>query len=176
MRSWRHDEQPHSAVLIPVSDAESAIGPWRRRYDPTAVAGVPPHVTLIVPWLVPDDIDDTALTRLGAVVAQTARFAFSLAGIGWFSRRVVWLAPRPAEPFLDLIGAIAGEFETPPWGGEFDLVVPHLTVAHGDDESKLTVVAENLGNDLPIACQATEAWVMIGDGVRWWRRAALPLG
>lgn len=167
--------RPQSAVLIPVPDAEPVVGPWRRRYDPMAPAGVPAHITLMVPWLGPSVIDDAELARLAAVVAKTGTFDFSLRGVAWFARRVLWLAPDPAGPFLDLIAGVAEEFEIPPWGGQFDEIVPHLTVAHAPEGLDLAPVAETLDNDLPISCRAEEVWVMIGDGDRWWRRAALPL-
>ena len=176
MKAWRGEGKAHSALLVPVPDAEAVVGPWRRRHDPMATAGVPAHITLIVPWLAPEVIDDDELARLERVAAKTAPFDFALRSVDWFGCRVLWLAPDPAQPFLDLTGALVGEFHTPPWGGEFDKVIPHLTVAHSTDGEELAEAAAALDRDLPITCRATEIRVMLGDGARWWERAAVPLG
>jgi 2'-5' RNA ligase len=141
-----------------------------------ATAGVPPHITLIVPWLDVEDIDDEQLALLEGVAAKTAPFEFVLRSVDRFGCRVLWLAPDPAQPFLDLTEALEDEFHTPPWAGEFKDVIPHLTVAHSKDGAELDEVAAALARHLPIACQANELRVMLGDGARWWERAAVPLG
>jgi 2'-5' RNA ligase len=165
-----------SALLIPVPEAEAVVGPWRRRYDPVATAGVPAHITLIVPWIPPwkitaDDLDDLAET-----LADVGPFEFDLTRPDWFGRRVLWLAPRPVQPFLALTQRLASRFGTPPWAGEFAEVVPHLTVAHAPgDPGALGPVAAALGERLPFRCRAEEVWVMSGDGTRWSVRAKVAL-
>ncbi len=176
MRAWRGEGKTHSAILVPVPDAEAAVGAWRRLHDPMARGGVPAHITLIVPWLAPERIDDDELARLEGIAAKTSPFEFALRSVDWFGSRVLWLAPDPVQPFLDLTNALVGEFHTPPWAGEFDEVIPHLTVAHSTGGAELAGVAAALDLDLPITCRATEVRVMLGDGARWWKRAAVPLG
>jgi 2'-5' RNA ligase len=160
-------------VFLPVPEAEPAVGRWRRLFDPMAGAGVPAHVTLVVPWVDPAAITGEDLDRLGAVLAKTLPFEFELSELGWFGPGVLWLGPRPLEPFLEAIDAIAEEFATPPWGGEFHRVVPHLTVAHTIEGHQLGHVAERLAGDLPITCRAREATVMVGKGSHWWEQANL---
>ncbi|MDQ6837252.1 MAG: 2'-5' RNA ligase family protein [Actinomycetota bacterium] len=176
MSTWRDEGKAHSAVLVPVPEADAAVGCWRRGLDPMATAGVPAHITLIVPWLAPEQIGDGELARLQAVVTKTASFAFALRSVERFGRRVLWLAPDPAQPFLDLTLALAEEFNTPPWGGEFDEVVPHLTIAHSIGDAELAATATALGRDLPVVCWAAEVLVMVGDGTRWWELATVSLG
>lgn len=167
-----------SAILVPVPEADAAVGPWRHQYDPAALAGVPAHVTLIVPWVAPQRITGGQLAAVGEVAAATAGWAFDLVDVAWFGRRVMWLVPQPAEPFKQLTAALAERFGTPPWAGEFAEVVPHLTVAHapvGDVASLEPVVKDLLGH-LPITCRARELWVMVPDGDRWEVHARCPLG
>ena len=85
----------------------------------------------------------------------------------WFGRRVLWVAPEPADPFLALTARLADRFGTPPWEDEFDEVVPHLTVAHASDGVELAPVAAEVTTRLPLVCRAEEVWVMVGDGSRW---------
>ena len=57
-----------------------------------------------------------------------------------------YLEPEPAAAFIDLTMRLARRFpQFPPFGGEFDTVIPHLTVAHGDvaqaDEAQAELAA-----------------------------------
>lgn len=156
-----------SAVLIPVPQADSVVGRWRYEYDPVAAAGVPAHVTLVVPWLPPAEITAADLTELEEELVDFHAFDFSLARVDWFGRRVLWVAPEPAEPFLKLTHRLAARFNTPPWDDEFDEVVPHLTVAHASDGVELVPIAADVSTRLPVTCRAEEVWVMTGGGGRW---------
>ena len=105
---------PQSALLVPVPEADDVVGRWRRRYDPVAAAGVPAHVTLIVPWLRPETIGDSDLAALDGELSDVKAFDFALTHVEWFDRRVLWVAPEPGELFLGLISRLAARFGTPP--------------------------------------------------------------
>jgi 2'-5' RNA ligase len=164
-----------SAVLIPVPEADAVVGRWRLAHDPVGTAGVPAHITLVVPWLHPDSIRQADLDALDAELADVKAFDFDLARVEWFGRRVLWAAPEPGQPFLDLTNRLAARFGTPPWQNEFDEVVPHLTVAHASDEVQLDRVARELAARLPLHCRAEEVWVMAGSGGSWELRHRAPL-
>jgi 2'-5' RNA ligase len=164
-----------SAVLVPVPEADAVVGTWRHQYDPVATAGVPAHITLVVPWLPPEEITEADLAELDESLDDVKAFDFALDHVDWFGRRVLWVAPEPAEPFLALTSRLADRFGTPPWDDEFDEVVPHLTVAHASDGVELVPVAAEVNNRLPLQCRAEEVWVMIGDGSRWSLRHRLKL-
>ncbi|HWE56426.1 MAG TPA: 2'-5' RNA ligase family protein [Acidimicrobiales bacterium] len=157
-----------SAVLIPVPAADSVVGEWRFEHDPVAAAGVPAHVTLLVPWLPPDEITDDDLRELDDELSEVDAFDFDLTRVDWFGRRVLWVAPEPADPFLKLTHRLADRFHTPPWDDEFDEVIPHLTVAHASDGVELAPIADDVATRLPVRCRAEEVWVMVGGhGSRW---------
>jgi 2'-5' RNA ligase len=156
-----------SAILIPVPEAETLVKPYRVQYDPVAIAGVPAHITLIVPWLPPSEIGPGDLAALGDLLRTVPPFDFSLQRASWFGRGVLWLAPQPTEPFVNLTAMLAERFATLPYEDEFDEVIPHLTVAHATDGAELGPVAKTLSNALPIECRAEQVWVMVGDGLAW---------
>jgi len=164
-----------SAVLVPVPEADAVVGRWRLAHDPVAAAGVPAHITLVVPWLRPDSIRPADLDALDAELADSKAFDFDLARVEWFGRRVLWLAPEPAQPFLELTNRLAARFGTPPWENEFDDVVPHLTVAQDGEAEQLDRIARELAARLPLHCRAEEVWVMAGGGRRWELRHRAPL-
>ncbi|MGA3217502.1 MAG: 2'-5' RNA ligase family protein [Acidimicrobiales bacterium] len=160
---------PQSALLVPVPEAEALVGSWRAAHDPTARAGVPAHITLVVPWIPPEQIKQEHFEELEALLAHQRPFDYSLEAVRWFGKRVLWLAPSPAAPFKWLTSLLADHFETPPWQGEFPEVVPHLTVGLAGDagESSLAAAAEDLASKLPLACRAHQVDVMCGDGADW---------
>jgi hypothetical protein len=51
-----------NAALVP--EAEPLVKPFRDRYDPSAAAGVPAHITLLYPFKHPDEADQTVLGDL----------------------------------------------------------------------------------------------------------------
>jgi 2'-5' RNA ligase len=158
-----------SALLIPAPEAEALVGSWRDLHDPSARRGVPAHVTLVVPWVPPEQIKQEHLDELSDLLADEEPFEYTLEEVCWFGERVLWLGPTPAAPFKRLTARLATHFDTPPWQGEFSEVVPHLTVGLAGHAVGCTLseAAEALVPKLPVRCRATEVDVMSGDGVSW---------
>jgi 2'-5' RNA ligase len=158
-----------SALLVPVPEAEAVIGHWRSVHDPLARSGVPAHVTLVVPWVPPEQIKQEHLEELELLLAGERAFNYELDRVCWFGQRVLWLAPTPAAPFIHLTELLAGHFETPPWHGEFADVVPHVTIGHttAGQEGALVEVEAQIAARLPVSCRAAEVDVMCGDGSHW---------
>ncbi len=140
---------------------------------------MPAHITLIYPFT-----DDSLLTagriRVARdVLGRFAEFPFRLGSVGWFRNQAeshVYLAPEPPDPFVELIAALEGAFpEHPSFAGEFDTVVPHLTVASSSDQRLLHDVEAELLRSLPVTAVATFARIMEHVDQRWRVRADLAL-
>jgi hypothetical protein len=84
-----------TALLITVPDMPKVIRDTRLHLDPAAGLGVPEHVTVMYPFLHPDDVGEAIVYRLEKICSETAGFEFSLTEVRWFGEAVVWLAPRP---------------------------------------------------------------------------------
>ena len=139
------NNMPQSTLFVPVPEAEPWVKDLRERYDPTAAAGVPAHITVLFPFISPDLITDNALARATEVFQRFQPFEFSLEQVGRFPESL-YLVPEPAEPFILLTEAIAREFpEYPPYSGKFTEIVPHLTVANRSAELSDIAEAEILG-------------------------------
>ena len=165
-----------TALLIPVPAAEALVSELRNEHDPSAAAGVPAHVTVMVPFLTPKELDTEALAELQALIVAVPAFSFELTGVGWFGRTVLYLVPEPKEPFVALTEGIAEAFGTAPYSGEYDDIVPHLTVAHASDGVELASVADRLRPGLPVDCWAQEVWLMESEALVWLRRERMVLG
>jgi len=169
-----------SALVVLVPEAEELVGPFRERYDPSACASMPAHITLLFPFKPPDEIGVAVFDTLSQCFTRFGAFDFSLTTIRRFSREVLYLAPEPDEPFRRLTLAICDCYpETPPCGGRYSSVVPHLTIAQISDEPQLERIAVQFAQGspgrLPIRMTASEIALMDTLAGRWQVRASFTL-
>ena len=155
-----------SALIIEVHEADPMIDRWRRDYDPIAAHGIPPHITVLYPFVAPSAITEADAMRVREVVREVPPWKYELTAVREFPD-VVWLQPEPPDPFRSLTAQLWAAFpEHPPFGGAFDEVVPHLTVAHfpdGDRSSLIERIAESIEPSLPISCEATELALYVSN-------------
>jgi hypothetical protein len=167
-----------SGLIVEVPEAEPAVGLYRERLDASAPLGVPAHITVLFPFMPPAEIDSGVLARLGRLFADISGFGFRLEHTDWFGDEVLWLAPRDPGPFRALTRRVYQVFpEFPPYQGQFDDPVPHLTVGHGHPLSDLRAVEESVQADLPIAGCAIAVTLMTQQsaGGRWTKAATFAL-
>ena len=170
-----------STLVILVPEAEGLVQSFRDRYDPSAKVGMPAHITLLYPFKTPDEIDVVVLDTLRHCFFRFPPFKFSLRAINHFAGETLYLAPEPDEPFRKLTLAIWRCYpETPPYGGRYSTVVPHLTAAHFVGEQKLAKVAREFEQAaqgrLPIQAQAVEVALMDTRSGRWEINTTFRLG
>ena len=121
-----------TAFVVPVPEAEVHVRELRERFDPSARIGVPAHVTVLAPFMAPEQLTDSVLATIVRAFSQLEPFAFELRRVGRF-QATAYLAPEPAEPFVALTRALVLKFPNfPPYGGVPASVIPHLTVADGN--------------------------------------------
>ncbi|MFE2669550.1 2'-5' RNA ligase family protein [Streptomyces mirabilis] len=90
---------------------------------------------------------------------------------------ILYLTPEPDASFRQLTEAIADRWpETPPFGGQFDDIVPHLTIAQGQDNAVLEEAEADLRGRLPVTARVSSVDLLVHDGLRWQRRASFALG
>ena len=173
-------EPTHTALVIEVPAAEAAVGAHRATLDRAASWGVPAHITLVFPFLPPDEINDDASAAVREIAAAEPAFELTLDRVGWFGDTVVWLAPNPARPFITLTAALAARFpQAQPYGGAFDETIPHLTIGHDHPRPTLEAAATAVTGHLPITTTVTAVHLLAGlrePGDHWHRVAAFPLG
>jgi 2'-5' RNA ligase len=170
-----------SALVVLVPEAEAAVKSFRDRFDPSAAAGMPAHITLLYPFRPPDEVDGVLLDSLRECFTRFAPIQFTLGSIRRFPVEVLYLAPEPDEPFRQLTLAIWGRYpETPPYGGKWPDIIPHLSVASLADERQLDGIADDFveasRGSLPIRATASEIALMDNRSGRWQVRALFGLG
>jgi 2'-5' RNA ligase len=151
----------YSALIVPVPELESVVRPRLERRSPAYLFSDPDdvhaHITLLAPFAGEGQLDDGIVRELAAFFADVTTFEFRLTRIAEFPGGTTYLTPEPAAPFRQLTHELCRRFpEYPPYGGEFDEVVPHLTVPVPDGETSATVRFE-VQPRLPIEANAREA-------------------
>ena len=163
-----------SAILVVIPEAEPVVGALRAEHDRSAARGVPAHVTLLYPFMPPDAIDERTRRTIAEVVAGEPAFACAFSVSDRLTDGMVALGPLPVAPFTRLIDALSRAFPAfPPYGGEFDEAIPHLTVA---DDGELPLPPEVLAR-IPFEARVEHATLMVeGDDGRWTVRERFSLG
>lgn len=131
-----------SAFIVRVPESEACVGALRKRFDASVRLGVPAHITLLVPFMSPGLIADSVLRDAQAALSQVPAFEFTLDRVARFPA-TAYLARNPAQPFVELTQALVRKFPGfPPFGGQHETVIPHLTVANGDAEEAAAAAVE----------------------------------
>jgi len=171
-------EPTESALIVAVPEAEPAVAALRAAYDPAASWGVPAHVTVLYPFLPPDRIDAGVHTALRETVAAVPAFDLVFERTRRFGDQVLWLAPEPDAPLRALTAAVWARFpQTPPYGGQFADVIPHLTVTDGQPPEVMDAAADRVRPWLPIAARVRAVRLMVGcpEPDAWQTVAEFPL-
>jgi 2'-5' RNA ligase len=159
-----------SALVVLIPEADRLIQAFRLRYEPSAV-GLPAHVTILYPFKAPGELTTKITRTLRKLILKVGSFTVSFIELQRFPD-MLYLAPEPAEPFRQLTEIITGHFlETPPYGGAFAEIIPHLTVAQASDPHKLDdIVAEfrQVARDmLPIRARVNTVTLMDTSSGSW---------
>jgi len=151
------------------------VQPWWGRYDEAARYGVPPHVTVLFPFLPLDDVDAGVIETLAGIARAQPRFVVEFGSCARFPT-VLYLRPEPDTPFRRLTAAVTAQWpQAPPYCGQFDEVMPHLTVAQAVPE-RFDEIEADVVTRLPLRTEVTELQLLAFDGQRWASRYRLPLG
>jgi hypothetical protein len=125
---WRHswDDPLETGLVVVVPEADERVGRVRDGFDPYAGIGVPPHITVLYPFVRPDRLSEAVIHEVARAAGRFAPFGFALTHLGEFDGEVFYLAPEPADPFVTITRALWERFpDNPPFGGRFETIVPH---------------------------------------------------
>src|SRR6188768_3326789 len=109
-------EDLRATLVLPVPEAESLVGPWRQEYDPPAPFGIPAHITLLFPFRPVHWLGDDTVAELAAFFGAVPATRFLLTRVGRFRAGVLYLAPEPTAPFVDLTRQLSTRFDLLPYG------------------------------------------------------------
>ncbi|WP_030463967.1 2'-5' RNA ligase family protein [Kitasatospora sp. NRRL B-11411] len=165
-----------TGLIVRIPEAEPFVGGWRERFDPSAQAGVPAHVTVLFPFLDESRIDALVHSALADVLGSHPAFDLRFERCGRFPG-VLYLVPTPDTQLRQLTEAITDRWpEAPPYEGRFAEILPHLTVVQGQEEAVMEEIEADLGGKLPFTSRISSVELMVHDGTKWQERASFALG
>ncbi|ADB35446.1 hypothetical protein Kfla_6449 [Kribbella flavida DSM 17836] len=180
---WPEPTGP-TAILVALPELAEFTDRWRSvsysadRPDLPLSERVPPHVTVLVPWVTDPSPDD--VQRLTDAVADVIPFEVSFSSAGRFEDGTAWLLPEPYDEILALTNAVLFAFpECPPYGGKHLDPHPHLTIcAAGQGGPKVVAEAEEaLAVEPPPAVLLDDLTIWReGEDRVWQLIGSVPLG
>lgn len=140
-----------SALVVVVDEVEPAVAELRVGLDPVARLGVPAHVTVLFPFMPARQIDSDVVNRLADTFRDVPAFTHSFVRTEWFGDDVLWLASDADATLRALTDLVVKNFpDHSPYEGQFDEVVPHLTVADRAPADAMRAAEHRLQQHLPI--------------------------
>jgi 2'-5' RNA ligase len=155
-----------------------ALERLRRRLVHNAADGVPAHMTLLHPFVDPDDLDGDVRRRLAAVAERHPAFDYRQSGMATWPL-AVYVAVQPVAPFVQLQRDLQAAFPSYPIYGEGPgfRFVPHITIADRDHVAEPGIATAPAWAALPRPARATAIELIGTDAAGRWRLIwRLPLG
>lgn len=122
-----------TGLVLRIPQAEPFVAAWRDKYDPAAARGMPAHITVLYPFMPFENIDEAMQADIDEIFARYDPIDLAFRRIARFPD-TLWLAPEPAEPIIAMTQALMARFpDYPIYGGMFENITPHLTVAQGSN-------------------------------------------
>jgi 2'-5' RNA ligase len=155
---------------------EPLVASFRERFAAESVAKrIPPHVTLLFPFVSAAQLDEPTRAHARAHFAALASFDAALESVGRFDGHV-WLAPEPWSRFVQLIAETCARFpDQPPYGGVFDEPGPHLTVGAATATHRVDEIFDaaetELAPELPLSFRIDATWLLVEQDDGTWAAA-----
>lgn len=157
-----------TALIVKVPAIKKLVA-LRQRFASDATYGVPPHITVLFPFIPAARLSKQNLSVLRQAVGGIPKFDFSLTRTRWFGDHILWLAPANPSPFIGLTDAVVGAFpDYPPYGGAHDGSAPHATVGDSGDHVALLRAERELSPLLPISGVVAAVTLIVEDADGQW--------
>ena len=162
-----------TALYVEIPAAEPVVAEARRRWDAAGIA-VPAHVTILFPFVPPASVGIREEQAIATIADGVDAFDVRFERVGRFPD-VVWLAPEPVEPFARLTEELEARWpDYPPYGGAFEQVVHHLTVADGAPIHVLDELESTMRDSLPLVQRVSALTLSVRERGSWTVRRRYP--
>lgn len=163
-------------IFAPYAVHKVAV-PILRQYALDSLIRVPPHLTLMFPFVPFEQLDESAKT-IRDICAGIEPFEITLSGYGQFPG-VIFMQPANPEPIKTVFRAIFEAYPLyPPYDGAFgNDLHPHLTV--GEFKNKEDQQAAQLPDYVPVTFRAENVHLIYGiqtEALPWLTHSVVPFG
>jgi hypothetical protein len=119
----------HTVLLARVPAADAVVAVFGELVPPEWEGAPYAHVTALGPFAPRSSLTPARLDAIGELVRSHLPVTVDLVRLERFAEGMVWLAPEDPKPFRALTEGLWREFpDYPPYGGQFDEVIPHLSL------------------------------------------------
>ncbi len=179
MMTSHGETRSEAALVVLVPEADALVGPFRERFDRSALEGMLAHITVNYPFQPMQSDREVLIQELSDLFSGFPSLKFQLTELRQFPD-TLYLAVEPEQPFRDMVAAVADRYpESPPYGMVFDEVIPHVTVAEETPGAEFSDIAKEFAvasrGILPIEGMAHEIWLMDYEDHVWSKTAAFGL-
>lgn len=130
---------------------------------------------MLYPFLDYQSVTARVLRELRALFARHRAFNVQLVQARRFPG-VLYLAPAPEAQLRALTSAVVTRWpETPPYRGQFEDVVPHLTVADDQRVCILEMIESHVARQLPVSTRMGSVCLMTFTDRSWQEEHSFPL-
>jgi 2'-5' RNA ligase len=167
-----------TALVLVLDDAEPFDEVRRELNAETVSSGVPFHITLLYPFAPVEELTDDLLAETRHFFAERAPFSFELTRIATWPR-VVYVVPEPDTELRACMVALHALFpQWPPYGGVYEDVTPHATLAEAVDAEGIQLeIDRRVSGHLPRRYRADAATLLEEyEPERWRERERIPFG
>ncbi len=156
-----------SAVIVPIA-LPPDLRAVRDRTDAMAARGVPPHVTVLFPFLPVSALTAAVHDALAGLVAGRHPFVVRFDQVRCRDQ-AVWLVPADQSPFLRLTADVTACWPGyPPYGGVHAALIAHLTLVETSDAETFDAACALARESGPLDADATELLVITEDEAGHW--------
>lgn len=121
--------QRETSIDIHFPELTDLISSYRAKTVAVAAKGVPPHITLLYPWVDASQINNH-IERLKFTLKHISPFSIIFSSFNFFPNGTLFLQLADDKPIRNVMKAIRNAFpKILPYGGEFLDPAPHLTIA-----------------------------------------------
>ena len=160
-----------SAIILPFPELSPMVDVWRTASVDVAEKGVPPHITLLYPWR-SGAVSRADIDLVVQACQKTARFIVLFNCVDYFSGGAVYLGLEDNRDVLALMQSIWQVFpESPPYAGQHDGSIPHLTIAQTNPASVSVdsgEISQALEAELPVTANVDHVAIISQDSNGWW--------
>lgn len=149
-----------SNLVLLVPEAQPAVDLCNAGMPLSKRLTAPAHITLVYPFMPPSEVEG-ASADLRAFFADLSPLRFTL-DVGWFGREVLLLRPSPDDAMIELTERVIARWpDFPYYGGQYDTIDPHLSLAFGDAAS-LDPLAATVNGFTPMAVAIQAVTLLTG--------------
>lgn len=129
-------------------------------------------MTVLFPFMPAAEITEEVLLSLAGLFRTVRSFQHSFVRTEWFGDDVLWLASDADAVFRSMTELVADAFpDYPPYEGQFDDVVPHLTIGDRGPMDAMRVAEQRVQPHLPIQTITRDVTLLVEQPSGRWETA-----